>query len=147
MLLIWKFMRVFKVILHSFILAIVNVASIVFGFGIYHYFMQYNQLAIQAPIAVVFSIIIFTSWIVILKYKNIKKLFPQEWLEFLLILIFSFAWLPLIFIPLHYITQGYLTYFGNIYMMWIFQIPANIIIVLIAFLVMSKEPKKQDSKP
>jgi len=139
-------MRVFKVILHSFILAIVNVASIVFGFGVYHYFIQYNQLAIQVPIAVVFSVIIFTSWIVILKYKNITKLFPQGWLEFLLILIFSFAWLPVIFVPLHYITQGYLTSFGNIYMMWLFQIPANIVIILIAFLIMSQESKKQDSK-
>lgn len=146
MLLNRKFMRVFKIILHSFSLAIVNVASIVFGFGIYHYFMRYNQLAVQAPIAVAFSIIIFTSWMVILKYKDIKKLYPQGWLEFLLILIFSFAWLPLIFVPLHYITQGYLTSFGNIYMMWIFQIPANIIIVLIAFLIMSKETKKQDGK-
>jgi membrane protease YdiL (CAAX protease family) len=146
MLLTRKFMRVFKVILHSFILAIVNVASIVFGFGVYHYFIQYNQLAIQVPIAVVFSVIIFTSWIVILKYKNITKLFPQGWLEFLLILIFSFAWLPVIFVPLHYITQGYLTSFGNIYMMWLFQIPANIVIILIAFLIMSQESKKQDSK-
>ncbi len=135
-------MRVFKIILHSFILSVINIVSIIFGFGIYHYFMEYNQLVIQIPIAVVFSLIVFTAWIVILRYENILKLFPQGWLEFLLILLFSFAWLPLIFIPLHYITQGYLTSFGNIYMTWIFQIPTNIIIILIAYFIMSLGSKK-----
>lgn len=136
-------MKVFRIILHSFILAVINIVSIILGFGIYHYLMEYNQLAVQVPVAVIFSVIIFTSWIVILKYKNISKLFPQEWLEFLLILLFSFVWLPIIFIPLHYITQGYLTSFGNIYMTWIFQIPTNMVIILVAYLIISQNPEKK----
>jgi hypothetical protein len=128
-------MKVFKIILHSLILAIINIISIVFGFGIYHFLTRYNQLAIQVPIASVFSIIVFTSWIVIIKYRDISKIFPEGWLHFLLIFLFSLAWLPIIFVPLHYITQGYLTYFGNIYLNWIFQMPTNIVIVLIAYFI------------
>ena len=136
-------MKVFKIILHSFILAVINIISIIFGFGIYHFLMQYNQLAIQIPIAALFSIIVFTTWIVVIKYKNITKIFPEGWLQFLLILLFSLAWIPVIFVPLHYITPGYLTFYGNIYLNWVFQIPINIIIILIAYFIISKKPGKQ----
>jgi len=135
-------MKVFKIILHSFILAVINIIAVLFGFGVYYFFMEYNQLAVQIPVSAVFSIIVFTTWIVILKYKNISKLFPEGWLEFLLILLFSLVWLPLIFLPLHYITRGYITVFGNIYLNWIFQIPTSVVIVLIAYFIISSGSKK-----
>ena len=135
-------MKVFKIILHSLVLAIVNIVSIIFGFGIYHFFTRYNQLAIQVPIASLFSIIVFTTWVVIIKYRNISKIFPEGWLQFLLILLFSLAWIPVLFVPLHYITQGYLTSFGNIYLNWVFQIPTNIVIILIAYFIISPGAKK-----
>jgi len=136
-------MRVFTVILHSLILAVVNIVSIIFGFGIYHFFIRYNQMAIQVPIAAIFSIIVFTTWIVIIKYKNISKIFPEGWLQFLLVFLFSLAWILIIFVPLNYITQGYLTSFGYIYLNWIFQIPTNIVIILIAYFIISSKPKKK----
>ncbi|OFW50895.1 MAG: hypothetical protein A2163_11195 [Actinobacteria bacterium RBG_13_35_12] len=136
-------MRVFKIILHSLILAAVNIVSIIFGFGIYHFFTRYNQMTIQVPIAAIFSIIVFTTWIVIIKYKNISKIFPEGWLQFLLVFLFSLAWILIIFVPLNYITQGYLTSFGNIYLNWIFQIPTNIVIILISYFIISSKPKKK----
>ncbi|OPL17506.1 MAG: hypothetical protein AVO38_00540 [delta proteobacterium ML8_D] len=129
-------MKVFRVILHSFILSMVNIISILFGFGVYHFFRDYNQLSIQVPVGAVFSIIVFTSWVVILKYKGVSWLLLESRLEPLLILLLSLAWLPVIFIPLHYLTQGYLTTFGNIYVHWIFQIPVNLIIVIIFYFIM-----------
>jgi hypothetical protein len=136
-------MRVFRVIIHSFILSLTNLISIVFGFGVYHFFMSYNQLAVQIPVGAVFSIIVFTTWVVILKYKDIKVLLPDSKLEPFLIFLLSLAWLPIIFVPLHYITQGYLTSFGNIYMNWIFQIPVNFIIVLIFYFIIFSKPVKK----
>ncbi len=129
-------MKVFRVILHSFILSMVNIISILFGFGVYHFFMDYNQLSIQVPVGAVFSIIVFISWVIILKYKGVSWLLLESRLEPLLILLLSLAWLPVIFIPLHYLTQGYLTTFGNIYVHWIFQIPVNLIIVIIFYFIM-----------
>jgi len=133
-------MKIFETILHGFILAAINIVGIVFGFGVYHFLIRYNQLLMQVPVAAVFSIIVFTTWIVILKYKNVTRLLPEGKLEFLLIFLFSMAWLPIIFVPLHYITQGYITSFGNVYVNWLFQIPVNILIVLIAYLIISGKP-------
>ena len=136
-------MKIFKLVLHSFILAAVNIISVIFGFGIHRFLKQYNQLAVQIPTAVIFSIIVFTTWIVIIKYRNISKIFPEGWLQLLLIFLWSLTWLPVIFLPLHYITQGYLTSFGNIYWNWLFQIPTNMIAVFFAYLVMKPGPKKK----
>jgi len=136
-------MKVFRVILHSFILSLINLISIVFGFGVYHFFMSYNQLGIQIPVGAVFSIIVFTTWVVILKYKGVSRLLPESRIEIFLIFLLSLAWLPIIFVPLHFITQGYLTSFGNIYINWIFQVPVNLIIVIIFyFILFSKKGKK-----
>jgi len=136
-------MKIFRLVLHSFILAAVNIISIMFGFGIHRFLKQYNQLAVQVPTAVIFSIIVFTAWIVIIKYKNISKIFPEGWLQFLLIFLWSIIWLPIIFLPLHYITQGYLTYFGNIYWNWLFQVPANMAAVYFAYLIIGSKSKKK----
>jgi len=136
-------MKIFKIVLNSLVLAVINTIGIVFGFGVYNFFIRYNQLLMQIPIASVFSIIIFITWIVILKYKNVIKLLPDAKLEFILIFLFSMAWLPLLFILLHYITGGYLTYFGNIYINWLFQIPTNIFIILIAYLIISGRQEKK----
>ncbi|MEA2015146.1 MAG: hypothetical protein U9O59_00255 [Actinomycetota bacterium] len=136
-------MKILETVLHGFILAVVNMIGIVFGFGVYHFLMRYNQMLMQAPVAAVFSIIVFTTWIVVLKYKNVTRLLPECKLEFLLVFLFSMAWLPIIFIPLHYVTQGYITSFGNVYVNWLFQIPVNIFIVLIAYLIVSGKPRKK----
>jgi hypothetical protein len=133
-------MKIFNIVLNSFVLAVINIIGIVFGFGVYHFLIRYNQLLLQIPIASVFSIIIFTTWIVILKYKNVTRLLPGIKLEFLLIFLFSIVWLPLLFILLHYISGGYMTSFGNIYINWLFQIPTNIFIILIAYLIVSGKP-------
>ena len=138
-----KNMKILVIILHSIILAIVNLISILFGFGIYHFFRQYNQLMFQAPIAVVFSIIVFITWIVVIKSKKISRLFPEDWVQFLIIFILSIAWAPVIFVPLHFLTQGYLTSFGNIFWTWVFQIPTNIVVLLLSFFIIYPKGKKQ----
>ncbi len=135
-------MKILVIILHSIILALINLISIVFGFGIYHFFRKYDQLAIQVPIAVVFSIIVFITWIVILKSKKISRLFPEDWIQFLVIFLLSLAWAPVIFVPVHFISQGYLTSFGNIFWTWVFQIPTNIIILLLSYFIISPKKKK-----
>lgn len=134
-------MKILIIILHSIILALINLISIVFGFGIYHFFRQYDQLAIQVPIAVVFSIIVFITWIVIIKSKKISRLFPEDWLQFLIIFILSLVWAPVIFMPVHFISQGYFTSFGNIFWTWVFQIPANFGILLISYFIISPKGK------
>jgi hypothetical protein len=44
----------------------------------------------------------------------------------------ALLWTPLIFVPLHSVTQGYLTSFSNIIATWLFQLPTNALALLIA---------------
>lgn len=39
---------------------------------------------------------------------------------------------PVVFIPMHYVTQGYLTAASNIVAIWIFQAPVNIVAAIVA---------------
>ncbi len=139
-------MKILVIILHSIILALVNLISIVFGFGIYHFFRQHDQLAFQAPIAAAFSLIVFITWIVVIKSKMISRLFPEDWLQFLIIFILSFVWAPVIFVPIHFLTQGYLTSFGNIFWTWVFQIPTNIAVLLLSYFIIYPKGKNRQSK-
>jgi hypothetical protein len=47
----------------------------------------------------------------------------------------SLAWGPVVFVPLHYFTQGYLTSVGNIAALIMFQVPVNAIAMLVVFKV------------
>jgi hypothetical protein len=44
----------------------------------------------------------------------------------------AFLWMPVLFVPLHFTTQGYLTSFGNILSTWLFQLPFNLLALLVA---------------
>ncbi len=124
--------------LHSFILAITNLLSILVGFTIYHFIPQFNQSLIQIPVATFFSVIIFIVWVLIIRFKKIVKLIPENRIDYIFIIIVSLLWIPIIFYPLHYFTQHYITSYRNISWVWMFQIPVNVIIVFITYIVLRK---------
>ncbi len=131
-------MRILKILLHSFILAITNLLSILVGFTIYHFIPQFNQSLIQIPVATFFSVIIFIVWVLIIRFKKIVKLIPENRIDYIFIIIVSLLWIPIIFYPLHYFTQHYITSYRNISWVWMFQIPVNVIIVFITYIVLRK---------
>jgi hypothetical protein len=115
-------------IINGFILGFFNIISILVGYWVFYVSKSQNQIAVQVISACIFNIFSFLGWKLIcrkfltkLRLKSKKKLV----LTFLLSLIFG----PLIFIPLHYATQGYLTSYQNILGIWMFQIPTNILIL------------------
>ena len=124
-------MKVFRILLHSLVLAIVNLGSIIVGFYIYYILKPANQLAVQVPFAMIFSIIVFLLWSVLVRRLPIEHLPLQGRNEFRCTFLFALVWSPVIFVPLHYITQGYLTSFGNILGCWRFQIPTNLLAILV----------------
>jgi hypothetical protein len=124
-----------KNIVHGFMLSLANLSSIILGFLIYYIIKAPNQIMIQVPIAIALSCIIFSTYVYIYsktkigknKYISIKNCF--------MIYIYSLACAPIIFIPTHFITQGYLTSLENIIYMWLFQAITNIIVIYISSLV------------
>jgi len=124
--------KVLRVLVHSFILTLMNLVFVFVGFGIYKIIGAANQIAVQVPLAAVFSILVFLLWFLFVRRHLRETLLPRQSDEFVFVFLIALVWTPVVFVPLHYFTQGYLTSFGNIYWTWIFQIPTNFIALLAA---------------
>ena len=128
-------MKTLRICLYGFVLTIANMGSIITGFMVYHLLKPANQLAVQLPVAAILSIIAFVAWSWLIQHLAFKRLALQEPSEFLWIYIVSLLWFPIIFVPLHYVTQGYLTAVGNIVAVLFFQLPVNGMAIVIAILI------------
>ena len=128
-------MTLLRVCLHSFVLTITDLGSIILAFGFYSILrsiMSVNQRVVQGSIAAIFCIIIFALWSLVVTCLPTKTLSLQGNRELVWTYFAALLWVPVIFIPLHYITQGYFTSFGNIIAIWLFQIPVNLFTMLIS---------------
>ena len=123
-------MKTLRLLLHSFVLALANIACIIVGFGIYQLFRPTNQIAIQAPSAAFLCIVVFSLWSWSVWRLTGQILSLQGKGEFVGTFLLTLLWSPTIFIPLHYIGRGYLTSFANIWATWLFQVPTNILVLL-----------------
>ena len=116
--------------IHGLILCTSNLVAIIVGFFIYLSLGFGNQIIIQAPIATLLTLIFFLMWAYFLRIFPAKILnFPTA-RDFSWIFIASLAWGPITFIPLHLATQGYITGIGNIIGLFMFQLPVNLIVLV-----------------
>jgi hypothetical protein len=135
-------MKFLPVMLHGLILTVVNVGAVLVGFAFYKISGISYQLAAQVPAAVLVSVVAFALW-----YVAARRL-GGEWFRlrgpsaYVWTYVVAFAWLPALFVPLHYVTQGYLTSFANIYDTWLFQAPTNVL-ALAAVAFASRRAAKQ----
>ncbi len=125
-------MALFRIVIHGFALSAANIISIIIAFGVYKILKTTHQMLVQVPVAVILSIGIFLLWLIaarlpLFKFISIKSLKELSW-----IFLASLAWSPIIFIPLHHTTQGYLTGSGNIIALFQFQLPVNVLVILVA---------------
>ena len=112
------------------LLYLANGAGVVAGFFAFK-FVGSNQLSVQIPVAVVVSVALYALLCFGLKALS-PKTFSCQPMNLLWIFAAALIWNPVIFIPLHYITQGYLTQPVNILAMTLFQIPTNSLTWLMA---------------
>ncbi len=119
-------MTTFRLGIHSLVLVIVDIMGIVGGaIAAYQITEVPNQVQWQLPIAVILSIGFFAAWILFFRvfdFKQMQLVEPKErWTCWGL----SILWGPLVFVPLHYFTQGYLTDTGNLVALALYQLPVN----------------------
>ena len=126
-------MRIFKILLHALALAAFNLAAILAGFAFYKISGISNQLAAQIPAAVLLSAFGFALWYTIAYRVGGERLRLRGLSAYAGAYVAAFAWLPIIFVPLHYVSQGYLTSFANIYYTWLFQALANALALAAAY--------------
>lgn len=119
-------------IINSLVLTLVNLGSILLGFATYYLSGSDNQIAIQVVSACVFSILLFMLWHY-LSFRFLKKVIIDDKVNLILVYFLSLVWTPIIFIPLHYITQEYLTSWDNINGIWMFQVPTNALLLMMYY--------------
>ena len=118
-------MRPTRIILHGLLLLIANLTGVFAGFMAYHALSTRNQLETQLPIAIVISILLYLAWAVLFWNLPLSIFRLRGIREYVLAGVCSLVWNPVVFVPLHYITQGYFTGMGNIVALAIFQAPVN----------------------
>lgn len=115
-----------KYIFYGLLLSLINLISIILGFVFYYLFKTPNQIEIQLPTAVLLSCLFFTMSVLLIKSK---KEISMSVFSVIRIYLFSMLWTPVVFVPLHYMTQGYLTSMENILYTWFFQAVTNILVL------------------
>lgn len=130
-----------KYIFYGLLLSLVNLISIILGFVFYYLFKTPNQIEIQLPTAVLLSCL-FSTMSVFLLIKS-KKEISMSVFSVIRIYLFSMLWTPVVFVPLHYMTQGYLTSIGNILYTWIFQATTNILVLAMTKLTLEMFSKNE----
>lgn len=118
-------------IVHSVVLALLNLFAVVVGFATFKSIGGSNQIGIQAPIAFVISVVVFVIWTGLVNTRGPVRLGLRGWRDGGWILGLASIVAAVVFVPVHYATAGYLTAFSNILALWAFQIPTNAVAVAI----------------
>ena len=114
------------ILFHAAALALINLGCILLAFVIYTLIQQPgNQLLIQGGLAAVFSIAVYTAWTWLLGKLEMRAWLLKDRRANLMAYLAAFFVFAIIFVPLHYATQGYLTGVENILVSWGFMAPVN----------------------
>ena len=138
-------METIRIILHGLVLLVANMVGIIVGFVVYHVHSTGDQIGTQVPIGVLLSILLYLAWVLLLRTLPFAKLTLQNTREHVLVGACSLLWNPIIFIPLHYFTQGYLTGVGNIIALALFQAPVNTIAISVAWKITQQKDREVDA--
>ncbi len=123
-------MKVVRITVHSLALAGADLAGIAGGAMVAAWALGVkNQVWLQLPVAVILTPLFFCAWICLSAFAGPLRLRWGEGQETAGCFIGSVIWAPLVFVPLHYVTQGYLTSIGNLIALAAFQIPVNCLVV------------------
>lgn len=114
------------ILFHAFALALIDLGCILLAFVIYTLTQQPgNQLLIQGGLAGVFTIAVYVAWSWLLGKLEMRAWQLKERRANLMAYLMAFFAFALLFVPLHYATQGYLTGVENILVSWGFMAPVN----------------------
>jgi hypothetical protein len=118
-------MKLVRPLIHGLALAAINVGASLVGFAAYKILGVGHQLLVQVSVAALASVAAFALWYYLMLRITSERVALGNFGAYVGTYALAFAWFPVVFVPLHYFTQGYLTSFANIYNMWLFQVPTN----------------------
>ena len=136
-------MQMIRVGLHSMVLVMADIAGIAGGaLAAFHILGVANQVALQLPIAVLLSVGCFWVWIFSFHVLRLRSLQLASSKDLGTCLVLSFLWAPVVFVPLHYFTQGYLTSIGNLVALAVYQLPVNGLALFGSRLLQQSNPER-----
>jgi hypothetical protein len=127
-------MKLARPLFHGLALAAFNIGASLVGFAAYKISGVGHQLLVQVSVAVLITVVAFALWYYLTLRVTYGRLALGNVGAYVGTYVLAFVWLPVIFVPLHFVTQGYLTSFANIYNMWLFQAPTNALTLVAAAL-------------
>ncbi|MCX7709343.1 MAG: hypothetical protein N2484_05780 [Clostridia bacterium] len=114
----------------GFVWTLINIGAIIGGYCIYKISGLGNQIIIQTVFALVLNILFLGIWNQLnRRYLKNFSLNLQDTKSIIAASSFGLLWSPFIFVSIHFITQGYLTSFGNILGIWLYQITVGILLL------------------
>lgn len=118
-------------IVHGSVLAILDILAVLLGFVVYIMVRPAPRLLVQVPIAAAAVVVLFVLWVLAVENRDHFQPEAPRW-EWVLIGLASLVMIPVCFVPIHYLGRGYLTGWGNLVALWLFQIPVNVVALLAA---------------
>lgn len=114
------------ILFHAVVLAGINLGSILLAFVLYILMQRPgNQVLFQGGLAAVFSIAMYAAFTWVLEKAGMAAWLLKDRRAHLMAYLLAFFAFAVIFVPLHYVTQGYLTGVENILISWAFMAPVN----------------------
>jgi hypothetical protein len=129
-------MRLLRIGLHGLVLVLADFAGILGGFVAFKalHFASFEQILIQLPVAAALSVLLFGLWSLLLRAFGGKQLLLPDLKELLWVFVASILLAAAVFVPLHYLTQGYLTAVANLVLLALYQVPVNLIALCIVWI-------------
>jgi hypothetical protein len=121
-----------RIALHSFALELVTMASVAAGFAVYRTTGLSEQVAIQTLVAGIVCTALFALWGWASHRASSGRLALRSLREIGWTYGAAFVWTPIVLIPVHYLMRGYLTSFSNVLVAWVFQVPFNLLALMVA---------------
>ncbi len=119
-------------ILHGFALVVITLVAMAVGFAVYRLVGLRNQIAVQVLTAGIVCVTVFAVWGFVVHRLSRGRLSLAGLKELGVAYAAALLWTPVLFVPMHYVTQGHLTGFGNILSTWMFQVPFNLLALMVA---------------
>jgi len=124
--------RLGPAILHGFALAVITLVAMAAGFAVYRLVGLRNQIAVQVLTAGIVCVVAFAVWGFVIHRLSHGRLSLADLKELGVAYAAALLWTPVLLVPVHYVTQGYLTSFGNLLATWLFQVPFNLLALMVA---------------
>ncbi len=125
-------MRLWPAILHGFALSVITIVAIAVGFAVYNLVGLRDQIAVQVLTAGLVCVVAFAVWGFAVHRLSHGRLSLVSLKELGVAYAAALLLTPVLSVLVHYVTQGYLTSFGNILATWLFQVPFNLLALMVA---------------